>query len=163
MGEITEGVNWLAVIVGAVVAYGLGWLWYSPVLFGTKWMEGTGVKMEAGSPLPMGAMIVQAIGTFLLAWVVGVTAVGSELMTFILYSWSPVTACMRKNRPMRSIPNAAISSPWPSLCFLRKGSFDHAAAGAQAPAFGCHLNRMSGNPSSLSPSVLWTSLKPWAA
>ena len=84
MGEITEGVNWLAVIVGAVVAYGLGWLWYSPVLFGTKWMEGTGVKMEAGSPLPMGAMIVQAIGTFLLAWVVGVTAVGSELMTFIL-------------------------------------------------------------------------------
>ena len=34
MGEITSGVNWLAVTVGAVAAFLLGWLWYSPKLFG---------------------------------------------------------------------------------------------------------------------------------
>jgi hypothetical protein len=84
MGELTEGVNWLAVIVGAIAAYGLGWLWYSPKLFGTKWMEGSGVKMEAGDAMPVGAMVVQAIGTFLLAWVVGITETDNALMTIIL-------------------------------------------------------------------------------
>jgi hypothetical protein len=43
MAEITENVNWIAVTVGAVLAFLLGWLWYSPKLFGTKWAEGAGV------------------------------------------------------------------------------------------------------------------------
>ena len=45
MGELTTGVSWLAVIVGAVVSFLVGWLWYSPKLFGPKWAEGVGVKM----------------------------------------------------------------------------------------------------------------------
>jgi len=32
-------VNWLAVLVAAVINMALGALWYSPVLFGNKWME----------------------------------------------------------------------------------------------------------------------------
>ena len=35
MSEITTNVNWVAVVVGAVLAYLLGWLWYSPKLFGS--------------------------------------------------------------------------------------------------------------------------------
>ena len=37
MGELTMGVSWLGVIVGAVAAFLVGWLWYSPVLFGKRW------------------------------------------------------------------------------------------------------------------------------
>lgn len=84
MVEITANVNWLAVIVGAIVAYGLGWLWYSPKIFGTKWAEGTGVTMDTSSGPPMTAMLMQAVGTFLLAWVIGVTAANNALLTAIL-------------------------------------------------------------------------------
>ena len=84
MGEITSGVNWLAVAVGAVVAFLLGWLWYSPKLFGTRWAEGVGVSLDDSTGPSGSAMLAQAIGTFLLAWVVGVTAAADALMTIIL-------------------------------------------------------------------------------
>jgi hypothetical protein len=83
MDEITANVNWIAVIVGAVLAYLLGWLWYSPKLFGRKWAEGVGLK-SAPERLPIAAMTAQAIGTFLLSWVVGVTAANNALLTVIL-------------------------------------------------------------------------------
>jgi hypothetical protein len=83
MEEITADVNWLAVAVGAVLAYLLGYLWYSPKLFGKKWAEGVGLK-SAPENLPVAAMTMQAIGTFLLAWVVGVTAANNALLTIIL-------------------------------------------------------------------------------
>ena len=84
MGEITANVNWLAVIVGAVLAFLLGWLWYSPKLFGTKWAEGVGVQPGSAAAPPAAAMVAQAAGTFLLAWVVGVTAASNALFTFML-------------------------------------------------------------------------------
>ena len=85
MGEITLNINWLAVAVGAVIAYLLGWLWYSPKMFGTKWAEGVGVSCDDPSaPPPVAPMVTQAIGTFLLAWVVGVTATHNALTTIIL-------------------------------------------------------------------------------
>lgn len=83
MAEITANVNWVAVIAGAVLAYLLGWLWYSPKLFGAKWAEGVRIKFD-GSGLPAAAMITQAIATFLLSWVVGVTAANNALMTAVL-------------------------------------------------------------------------------
>ncbi len=78
-------VNWLAVIVGAVLAYGLGALWYSPMMFVKKWAEGCRIDMTAntgGSMLP--AMLTQAVGTFMLAWVIGITATTDSLMLAIL-------------------------------------------------------------------------------
>lgn len=84
MAEITVGVNWLAVIVGAVVAFLLGWLWYSPKLFGVRWAEGVGVSLDDASGPSGVAMAAQALGTFLLSWVVGVTAAADALLTIIL-------------------------------------------------------------------------------
>lgn len=84
MEEITTNVSWLAVIAGAVVAFIVGWLWYSPILFGKSWAKGNGVELGSASDMPVGAMVLQAIGLFLIAWFVGVTAVESKLMTFIL-------------------------------------------------------------------------------
>lgn len=84
MGEITIGVSWLAVIAGAIVSFLLGWLWYSPKLFGTKWAEGSRVQMNAADKMPMDAMATQGLGLLLMSWFVGVTAVSSALSTVIL-------------------------------------------------------------------------------
>ena len=84
MAEITANVNWIAVIVGFVLSWLLGWLWYSPKLFGTKWAAGKGVDLGTSSDMPVAAMITQAIGTFLLSWIVGITAANDALLTVLL-------------------------------------------------------------------------------
>jgi hypothetical protein len=84
MGELTEGVNWLAVGVGTVLSFLLGWVWYSPMLFVKKWLEGINVKPNPNAKMPVPAMIVQLIATFLLAWLVGIGAAHNALATTIL-------------------------------------------------------------------------------
>ena len=84
MTEITSNVNWIAVIVGAVIAFIAGWAWYSPMLFGKQWAAGNGVALGSAQSMPMGAMATQAIGLLLVSWFVGVTAAGNMLWTFIL-------------------------------------------------------------------------------
>jgi len=84
MEELTANVNWLAVIVGFVVSFVLGWLWYSPRLFGKKWAEGIGVELGSAEQMPVAAMVTQALGTFLLSWIVGITAAQEALLTIIL-------------------------------------------------------------------------------
>ncbi len=84
MEELTAGVSWLGVIVGAVAAFLIGWLWYSPKLFGTKWAAAVGVEMASADKMPMGAMVTQIVGLLLMSWFVGVTAVSSALLTVIL-------------------------------------------------------------------------------
>ena len=84
MTEITANVNWIAVIIGAIVAFILGWLWYSPKLFGAKWAEGVGLSLEDTSKPCATAMITQAIATLFLSWVVGITAAHNALLTIIL-------------------------------------------------------------------------------
>lgn len=37
-------VNLAAVVVAALLAFILGWTWYSPLLFGNIWMKGMGMK-----------------------------------------------------------------------------------------------------------------------
>jgi Protein of unknown function (DUF1761) len=84
MVEIFNGVSWLAVIVGAVLSFVLGYFWYSPTLFGPKWAEGSGVKMNTADTMPMLAMVSQGVGLLLMSWFVGVTANTNALYTVIL-------------------------------------------------------------------------------
>jgi hypothetical protein len=84
MAELTMGVNWLAVIVGAALAFALGMVWFSPRLFGAKWAEGVGRKLTEGAKPPMNAKVLQAVGTLGLAWLTGITAVHNALLTIIL-------------------------------------------------------------------------------
>jgi Protein of unknown function (DUF1761) len=84
MNEITTNVSWLAVIVGAVLSFLLGYFWYSPTLFGAKWAEGSGVKLNTADKMPMLAMATQGIGLLLMSWFVGVTAGNNALWTVIL-------------------------------------------------------------------------------
>lgn len=76
-------VNWLAVCVGAVLAYALGALWYSNTLFGKKWRAGIGISETDTTPM-MPAMVSQAVATFLLAWVIGITERTDDLAFAVL-------------------------------------------------------------------------------
>jgi hypothetical protein len=66
--QMLSNLNYLAVIVAAVATMGIGWLWYSPVLFGKVWMQEinmTEEDMKKANPLK--AML----GSFLLTLVIG--------------------------------------------------------------------------------------------
>lgn len=77
-------VSWVAVIIGAVVAFLVGWLWYSPKLFGEKWAEGVGVSLGSADQMPVAAMVAQIVGMILMSWVIGITAAQNALFTAIL-------------------------------------------------------------------------------
>lgn len=83
MDTLLLEVNWLALIVGAVAAFGLGWAWYSDMLFGERWREGIGISPDDTSSM-MWAMAAQAFGTFFLAWVIAVAETFGSLQLVIL-------------------------------------------------------------------------------
>lgn len=61
MGEI----NWLSIVIAAILPSILGFLWYSPMLFGKAWMDSIGMTEEkarsANMPLMMGIGLVLAV------------------------------------------------------------------------------------------------------
>ncbi len=65
-------VSWVAVGVATVLCFVLGYLWYSPMMFGKAWAEGVGADIGPDAQAPVGAMVTQLIGVFLLAWLVAV-------------------------------------------------------------------------------------------
>lgn len=78
-----SAVNWPAVGLGTVLAYGLGMLWFSPKMFGPAWSKGSHNIRPPDSP-PMAAMAVQFIGTLLLALVVGLAGASITAIVAIL-------------------------------------------------------------------------------
>jgi len=62
-------VNWWAVLVAGVVKFVIGWAWYSPPLFGRRWMELAKIS-EADMRSNMAAVIVgQLITDLIMAYV----------------------------------------------------------------------------------------------
>ncbi len=80
---IPDTLNWLAVIAGTVLAFAIGWLWYGP-LFGRAWAAGSRMAETDRSQMPARAMLLQVLGLFLLALVIGVTATSDALGTTLL-------------------------------------------------------------------------------
>jgi len=75
-------VNWLAVLVGTIVAFGLGMIWFSPIMFGKSWSAGMNDLQPPSSP-PVMAMAIQLLATFALALVIGITATKDMLLMAI--------------------------------------------------------------------------------
>lgn len=92
-------VNWLAVLVAAVVAFGVGFLWYGP-LFGKRWADGMGfgtLTPEQQKAIQQGAMPAYAMSVvvnLVIAWglavvfnALGVVGLGSALgVAFVLWA-----------------------------------------------------------------------------
>ncbi len=66
-------VNYIAVLVAAIVVFVLGWLWYSPLLFYKPWMRARGMDPAvamAGAKMPTGKLVIELVRCFVLAYVV---------------------------------------------------------------------------------------------
>lgn len=74
--------NWPAVILGTVLAFGLGMIWFSPRMFGARWAAGSH-GISAPDRAPVLAMALMALGLFLLALVVGLTETNEAIGTAI--------------------------------------------------------------------------------
>jgi hypothetical protein len=68
------GVNWLAVIVGAVVGIIVGFVWYAPQVFGRRWARASGIELpQPGQVKPItyvGAVVTAAVTAYVLAVII---------------------------------------------------------------------------------------------
>jgi hypothetical protein len=66
-------VNYLAVLVAAIIVFVLGWLWYSPLLFYKPWMRARGMDpaaVMAGAKMPAGKLVIEVVRCFVLAYII---------------------------------------------------------------------------------------------
>ena len=83
-----SGLNWLAVLVGAVIYFALGALWYSPVLFMRPWQRSIGWDADRTPPqqsvttyiVPFLAYVVMAVAVGLLAEATGSDNAGEGIV-----------------------------------------------------------------------------------
>ena len=74
--------NWPAILLGTVAAYALGMVWFGK-LFGTIWARGSHNIALPSAP-PIAAMLVQLLGTFLMAVLIGATETLQDLPTALV-------------------------------------------------------------------------------
>jgi hypothetical protein len=72
-------INWLAVVTATLSSFLLGYFWYSPMLFGKRWMKESGVTPESAKNTNMfktfgTALILALIAAFFLALFIGKNA-----------------------------------------------------------------------------------------
>ena len=73
--DVLGELNWLAVIVGAVIYFALGALWYSPVLFARPWQRSIGWDPERTPPeMSPTTYVVPFLGYVVMAVAVGLLA-----------------------------------------------------------------------------------------
>jgi len=86
--DVLGQLNWLAVLVGAVIYFALGALWYSPVLLGRQWQRSIGWDPERTPPetnpttyiVPFIAYVVMAVAVGLLAAATGSDTLGEGIV-----------------------------------------------------------------------------------
>jgi len=76
--------NWLAIVVGALVYFGLGALWYSPMVFGRAWQRSIGWD-ESRTPPQQSAMtyVVPVVAYLVMAIAVGLLAAATGTDEFV--------------------------------------------------------------------------------
>jgi len=75
MRDILKNINFAAVIVMAVFYFLLGYLWYSPVLFSSLWMDTLDMPIEQmkSRPLPMPYFLsVMGVYSFLIIFILAI-------------------------------------------------------------------------------------------
>src|SRR5919106_1704491 len=86
--DVLGEVNWLAVIVGGVIYFALGALWYSNILFGRQWQRSIGWDPERTPPemnpttyvVPFIAYLVMAAAVGMIAAAVGSDEIGGGVV-----------------------------------------------------------------------------------
>lgn len=81
--EMILEVNWLVVVVGAVLSFILGAIWYAPSVFGDKWRKGLGAQVAQGRPLQF-VLVAQFVVNFLFAWALVLAATYSMAFAILI-------------------------------------------------------------------------------
>lgn len=81
MQNAFQNLNWLAIAVAAVSAFGLGAIWYSPLLFVKRWMKESGITEESAKEANMLkifglSFLLSFVASFFLALFIGADAGG---------------------------------------------------------------------------------------
>ncbi|GAA6207702.1 hypothetical protein NBRC116601_09950 [Cognatishimia sp. WU-CL00825] len=92
-----EPLNWTAIIVGTLVAFFVGWLYYSPKVLGHTWALGSRIDPNPPAKMPVMAMSLQIVALFLLAIVIGLTAQIEALGTAIAAILAAATLVMAQD------------------------------------------------------------------
>ncbi|MHA7111048.1 DUF1761 domain-containing protein [Sunxiuqinia elliptica] len=80
LSHVIANLNYWAILVAALSTFVVGSVWYSPVLFGKKWMALNGFteeKLKQGLPMPVvfgGSFIGSLLAAFVLAMFLGSSA-----------------------------------------------------------------------------------------
>lgn len=75
LADTIANINWLAVIVSTVAAFGLGGLWYSKALFGKTWMQEVGLTEDSVN----NANMLRIFGTSFVLQLIAATALAAYL------------------------------------------------------------------------------------
>jgi hypothetical protein len=106
-------VNWLAVLVAAILRFVIGGVWFAPFAFGPAWGRMVGVDPEAARARMGRAMAVDFVAGFVLAWVlanllqflaVNQLVSGARVSFFIWFGFIAMpflSATMYEGRPLR--------------------------------------------------------------
>ena len=81
-------INWAAMGAGIIVAFGLGFVVYGPILgLQRRWAEGTRINPEPPAKMPTGPLLAQLVALILLALVIALTettgALGAALVAIL--------------------------------------------------------------------------------
>lgn len=72
MDELLTTIEWVPVLVSTIIAFALGWLWYSPKMFYQKWQDGLPQPPKWRAPMWM-PMFAQLGSTLFLAVIVNMS------------------------------------------------------------------------------------------
>ena len=76
-----SGLNWLAIIVAAIVFFGLAAIWYQPKVMGKRWMEAAGVDPSSDGPKPV-FFVATFVAYLVMATVLAMIARGTGASSF---------------------------------------------------------------------------------
>ncbi len=89
-----DGINWLAVAIGAVASFVVGWWYYSARGFYKPWSQSAGITMEMGDPMgaSFGSLVVGLIlystwvGAMVAHGLTGLCVLGIAVFILMAYS-----------------------------------------------------------------------------
>lgn len=99
-------VNWTAVLVGTAAAFALGMIWFGPI-FGKVWPKGSH-DIKPPEKMPVAALTIHLLGTFLMSWVIGATASTGALITPVLLTLAFACLMLASSLLSQKSPGASL-------------------------------------------------------
>ncbi|MCA9354244.1 MAG: DUF1761 family protein [Candidatus Kaiserbacteria bacterium] len=107
MEELLSNLDVVTVLVSFVLAFLLGWLWYSPKMFLKPWAAGHGIDTTGPKTGILKPMVAQAAGTLLLAVITNMAAqdghVGHAVIVAVTVAFFIMSSNLYKN-PKACVP-----------------------------------------------------------